>query len=60
MFLKLELIASLFFLEIIYTITFLTNIAAVAQGVSYHVVTEKPTDRKHKNIRIMEIVKSRE
>ncbi len=47
-------------LEIIYTITFLTNIAAVAQGVNYHVVTEKPTDRKHKNIRVVEIVKDYE
>jgi hypothetical protein len=46
--------------EIVYTITFLTNIATVAQGVTYHVVIGNPTDRKNKNIRIVEDVKNHE
>jgi hypothetical protein len=46
--------------EIVYTVTFYTNIAAVAQGVTYHVVIENPTGRKNKNVRIVEDVKDQE
>ena len=46
--------------EIVYTVTFLTNIAAVAQGVTYHVIIENPTGRKNKNILIVEDVKDQE
>ena len=41
--------------EIVYTVTFLKNIAMVAQGIQYHVVIEKPSGGK--NIRVVEVVK---
>jgi|GEM_PF-2996329 len=42
--------------EIIYTITFLTNITAVAQGVNYHTVIEKPKNWENKNVRVVEFI----
>jgi hypothetical protein len=41
--------------EIVYTVTFLTNDATVALGIQYHAVIEKPSGQK--NIRVVEIVK---
>ena len=41
-------------IEIVYTITFLTNEATVAQGIAYHSIIEKPS--KPKSIRFEEIV----
>lgn len=42
--------------EIVYTVTFLTNEATVAQRVNYHVVVEKPTGLENKKIRVVELV----
>jgi hypothetical protein len=43
--------------EIVYTITILTNITAIAQGVNYHAIIEKPAGQK--NIRVELIIKDR-
>ena len=44
-------------IEVIYTITFLTNNAAVALGLSYHIVIKKTVNKSDKNIEILEIIK---
>ncbi len=44
--------------EIVYTVTFLTQISAVAHGIQYHAVINKPV--VNKKFRIVEIVKDRE
>ncbi|MCD6597243.1 MAG: hypothetical protein J7L04_06120 [Bacteroidales bacterium] len=42
--------------EIVYTVTFLTDLTQVAVGVKYHIVLKKPSSKKE--IKVVEVVKN--
>jgi hypothetical protein len=46
--------------EIVYTVTFMTQLTLVAQPIQYYAIIELPTDNRKKSIRVEEIIKDHE
>jgi hypothetical protein len=46
--------------EIVYTVTFMTQLTLVAQPIQYYAIIELPSDNMRKSIRVEEIIKDHE